>query len=41
MVWVGVVVNGTLITITIKWGIATKYNGIDLISSTLKLEILT
>jgi hypothetical protein len=27
MVWVSVVVNGALVTITIKWGIATKYNG--------------
>jgi hypothetical protein len=27
MIWVGVVVNGASITITIEWGIATKYNG--------------
>jgi len=39
MVWVGVVVNRTLVTITIEWGIATKYNGIDLTCSTLKLEV--
>jgi hypothetical protein len=41
MVWASVVVNGILITITIKWGITTKYNGIDLTGSTLKLEVPT
>jgi hypothetical protein len=30
MVWVGDVVNGASRTIIIKWGIAKKYNGIDL-----------
>jgi hypothetical protein len=30
MVWVGVVVNGALVSVTIEWGIATKYNGTNL-----------
>ncbi len=36
MVWVGVVVNGASIIVTIERGIATKYNGTDLTFSTLK-----
>ncbi len=41
MVWANVVVSGTSITITIEWGIATKYNGTNLISSIMKLEVRT
>jgi hypothetical protein len=41
MVWASVVVNGILITITIKRGITTKYNGTNLIGYTLKLKVLT
>jgi hypothetical protein len=33
------VINGTSITVTIKWAIATKYNGIDLVGSTVILEV--
>jgi hypothetical protein len=40
MVRASVVVNRALVTITIKWGIATKYNDTNLTSSMLKLEIL-
>jgi hypothetical protein len=36
MVWVDVVVNGALVTIAIEWGIATEYNGIDLVCSHYK-----
>ncbi len=41
MVWASAVVNGDSIIVTKEWGIATKFNGIDLIGSTLKLEVLT
>jgi hypothetical protein len=41
MIWTSIIVNGDLVIITIEWGIATKYNGIDLIGSTLKLEVVT
>jgi hypothetical protein len=33
------VINGTSVTITIKWAIPTKYNGIDLASSIVILEV--
>ncbi len=41
MVWANVVVKGASVTITIEWGIAIKYNGINLIASIMKLEVLT
>jgi hypothetical protein len=41
MVWASVVVNGILITITIKRGITTKYNGTNFIGYTLKLKVPT
>jgi hypothetical protein len=33
------VINGTSVTITIKWAIATKNNGIDLVGSIVILEV--
>jgi hypothetical protein len=41
MVWARAVINGTSISITIKWGITTKYNGTDLTGSILKLKVPT
>jgi hypothetical protein len=38
-IWVSVVINGTLVIVTIDLGITTKYNGIDFIGSILKLEV--
>jgi hypothetical protein len=40
MVWVGVVVNGASVIITIVSGIAIEYNGTDLISSILNWKFL-
>ncbi len=39
IIWAGVVVNGTLVTVTIDWGIATKYYGTNLTGPTLKFEV--
>jgi hypothetical protein len=37
-VGIGVDINETLITIIIDWGIATKYNGTNLIGSIMKFK---
>jgi hypothetical protein len=41
MVWVGVIVNGVFITVTIEWRNTTKNNGTNLTGSIMKLEVVS